>query len=29
MGLMFYLLMFAATCGFGWWARGHADDSMN
>jgi hypothetical protein len=26
MGVSFYLLMFAAVCGFGWWARGHADD---
>jgi hypothetical protein len=22
-----YLLMFAALCGFGWWARGHTDDA--
>jgi len=26
MGISFYLVMFAAACGFGWWARGHTDD---
>jgi hypothetical protein len=29
MGASFYLLMFAAACVFGWWARDRADDSSS
>jgi hypothetical protein len=25
MSFLIYLALFAATCGFGWWAKGNAD----